>query len=123
MAIIAVDFDGTLSWGNYPMCGKPNYRLINWLNDMQAKGNKLILFTCREGKPLEDAIEWCRNLGLVFDAVNENLPEAIEEYGTNPRKIGYDILIDDKHFTSDFLVAKTKIDLQEKKKNVASILR
>lgn len=89
---------------------------------MQAKGNKLILFTCREGKPLEDAVEWCRNLGLVFDAVNENLPEGIAEYGTNPRKIGYDILIDDRHFTSDFLINKTKVELEQKKKRVARIL-
>lgn len=89
---------------------------------MQAKGNKLILFTCREGKPLEDAVEWCRNLGLVFDSVNENLPEMIEEYGSDCRKIAYDILIDDRHFTSDFLINKTKVDLEQKKKRVARIL-
>lgn len=82
---------------------------------MQAKGNKLILFTCREGKPLEDAVEWCRNLGLVFDAVNENLPEGIAEYGSNCRKVYADIYLDDRHFTSDFLIRKTYTELEKYK--------
>ena len=47
MAILAIDFDGTLSYGNYPECGKPNMRLIEWLKDRKANGDKLILWTCR----------------------------------------------------------------------------
>ena len=33
---------------------------------------------------------------MKFDAVNENLPEVIEEHRSDPRKIGYDVLIDDR---------------------------
>lgn len=45
---------------------------------------------------MKDAVEWCREHGLEFDAVNENLPEMIDWYGNDTRKIGYDVLIDDK---------------------------
>ena len=77
--IIAVDFDGTLCHGNWPDIGEPNIRLINKLLKLQRKGYKIILWTCREGEPLHQAIEWCKEFNLVFDAINDNLPEIIRE--------------------------------------------
>lgn len=59
-------------------------------------GDKLILWTCREGEDLERAIAWCDSLGLSFDAVNDNLPDIIEKYGCNSRKISCDFYIDDR---------------------------
>lgn len=38
----------------------------------------------------------CKNNGLEFDAVNDNLPEIIDIYGENSRKITADLYIDDK---------------------------
>lgn len=43
-----------------------------------------------------DAIEWCHGYGLKFDAINENLPEIIEYYGGESRKIFADVYIDDR---------------------------
>lgn len=106
--ILAIDFDNTLAYGEYPACGTPNTRLIEWLKTRKKEGDRLILWTCREGQPLKDAVEWCTGQGLTFDAVNENLPEVKEKYGTDPRKIGCDYYIDDQHFTSDFLIKKTE---------------
>ena len=94
--VIAVDFDGTLCESMWPWIGSPNMLLIDYLIDQRNKGNKVILWTCRTGGQLERAVEWCKNYGLEFDAVNENLPEMIEYYGNDTRKIGYDILIDDR---------------------------
>ena len=94
--IIAVDFDGTLCYSHWPELGEPNTHLIAYLKYMQSQGHKLILWTCRAGKPLSDAITWCQDLGLYFDAVNENLPEIIALYGTDSRKITCDVYIDDK---------------------------
>lgn len=94
--IIAVDFDGTLSMAKYPECGMPNTRLINELNDYKRNGARLILWTCRHGKPLVDAIEFCKLNGLTFDAINENLPDLIAEYG-DTRKVFADYYIDDKN--------------------------
>ena len=47
--IIAVDFDGTLCFSNWPELGEPNTRLIQYLQAQQAAGNKIILWTCRAG--------------------------------------------------------------------------
>lgn len=57
--IIAVDFDGTLSSAKWPDVGDA----------------------------LHKAIEWCKEFNLVFDAVNDNLPEIKELYGSNSRII------------------------------------
>ena len=63
--IIAIDFDNTLFKTKWP--------------DM---------WTCRCGKYLDEAVEACRLVGLIFDAVNKNLPESIEEFdGTDSRKV------------------------------------
>ena len=44
-------------------------------------------------------MEWCRLQGLVFDAVNEPLPEQIKRWGNDTRKIYADYYIDDKNMT------------------------
>lgn len=94
--IIAVDFDGTLCFSNWPELGEPNVPLIKYLKTWKAQGNKLILWTCRAGEALDRAIAWCKEQELTFDAVNDNLPEIIETYGNNSRKISCDYYIDDK---------------------------
>ena len=94
--IIAVDFDGTLCVDCYPAIGTANYKLIRTLRKRQETGDKLILWTCRAGDKLEEAIEWCREQGIIFDAINDNLPEMINLWGNNSRKITADIYLDDK---------------------------
>lgn len=94
--IIAVDFDGTLCHGNWPGVGEPNLKLIGQLLELQKRGNRIILWTCREGDALYNAIEWCKEFNLVFDAINDNLSEIKEKYGNNSRKISCDIYIDDR---------------------------
>ena len=94
--IIAVDFDGTLCEQCWPEIGKPNLRLIGELIYRKSMGDKLILWTCRAGEQLDNAVKWCKEYGLVFDSVNDNLPEIVNLYGSNSRKITADIYIDDR---------------------------
>lgn len=95
--IYAVDFDGTLCESKFPDIGAPNTFLINRLIKRRLEGNKLILWTCRCESRLHEAVEWCKQQGLEFDAVNENLPETVEWFGgTESRKIHADVFIDDK---------------------------
>ena len=94
--VIAVDFDGTVCRSRWPEIGEENTGLIEWLKGCQANGDKLILFTCREGALLEKAVAWCTERGLIFDAVNDNLPELVQKYGNNCRKVSADIYLDDK---------------------------
>ncbi len=98
---IAVDFDGTLCYSSWPELGEPNVVLIEYLKNWRNSGNKLILWTCRAGEALENALSWCREHELTFDAVNDNLPEVIELYGNNSRKISCDYYIDDKAMLPD----------------------
>jgi hypothetical protein len=99
---IAVDFDGTLCEYAFPNIGKQNdqqKQLMKLLIELRSKGHKLILWTNRgnnEQYPtLTEAIEWCKEKGLKFDAINENLPGQEKLSGPSP-KIMADYYIDDK---------------------------
>lgn len=47
--IIAVDFDNTLCFSNWPELGEPNLPLIKYLKQQKSLGSKLILWICRAG--------------------------------------------------------------------------
>lgn len=93
---LAVDFDGTLAVTKYPNIIRPKMRLINKVKRYKKRGWKIILNTCREGQPLRVAVAYCAIHGLLFDAVNENLPERIKAWGGDCRKISADLYLDDK---------------------------
>jgi len=104
--ILAVDFDGTLCENRFPDIGLPNTEFINYLKGEKLKGNKLILWTCRTGLRLIEAVDWCNRHDLFFDAVNKNVPEIINAFGGDQRKIYADEYIDDKasqRFTLPFV--------------------
>lgn len=96
--IIAVDFNSTLCFSNWPELSEPNSALISYLRDGRLDGNKLILRTRRAGDALNQTVEWCRQQNLEFDAVNDSLTEFVELYiyGNNSRKISCDYYIDDQ---------------------------
>jgi len=94
--IFAVDFDGTLAVNEFPDIGRPNKDLIKYLIKRKKAGDKIILWTCRVDHWLQEAVDWCKAQGLEFDEVNNNLPEKIEKWGNDTRKIYADIYIDDK---------------------------
>lgn len=96
--VFAVDFDGLLCVENYPDIGRPHIGAIEHFKDLRIRGHKLILNTCREGELLDKAIVWCAEHGLYFDAHNENLPERIEQYGGDCRKISADFYADDRNY-------------------------
>lgn len=106
--IIAVDFDGTLCENKWPEIGEPNLKLIRYLRDEKAKGSRIILWTCRHGEEVDQALEWCYWLGLEFDAVNQNLPEIIELFGEDTRKIFANEYIDDRANTQFELPYKVR---------------
>lgn len=93
---IAVDFDGTIVEHNYPAIGKEMLFAFATIKQLQKKGHKLILNTYRIGPLLEEAVEYCRQNGVEFYAVNKNYPE--EEITENtPRKLNVDVFIDDRN--------------------------
>ncbi len=94
--IVAVDFDGTLCENCYPEIGAEKRGMVAHCKNLSKNGTKLILWTCRTGMLLIEALQWCADRGLLFDAVNENLPECIEEFGGDTRKIFAHEYIDDR---------------------------
>lgn len=94
--VIAVDFDGCLCVKKWPDIGAPNWDAIHALIRRKADGDKIILWTCRDGQQLEDAVLWCLDHGLRFDAVNENLPENIKFFGNDCRKVWANEYWDDR---------------------------
>lgn len=94
--IIAVDFDGTLAETKFPEIVAPKLRMIQFVKQLQQQGCILILWTCRCGEDLTAAVEWCKEHGLEFDYINENVPENVEKWGNDSRKIFAHEYIDDK---------------------------
>lgn len=95
--IIAVDFDGTIVTHEYPRIGKDIPFAIDTLKKLQEEHHlQLILWTVREGTLLAEAVEYCRNRGLEFYAVNSNYPEESPEH-KEPRKLKADLFIDDRN--------------------------
>lgn len=97
--IYAIDFDGTLCTNKFPEIGEEKAEVIDYVKNLKSEGHKLILWTCREGEKLDDAIDWCKERGLEFDAINENLEETIEQFDSDPRKVSANHYLDDKNLT------------------------
>ena len=96
--IIAVDFDGTIVTHEYPQIGKEIPFATQTLKMLAKDGHRLILWTVREGRLLEEAVKWCNERGVDFYAVNKDYPE--EELDNNnhySRKLKADIWIDDRN--------------------------
>ena len=95
--ILAIDFDGTLciDINNPEKVGEPKPEVISWVKTQKQLGHKLILWTCREGMVLLDAVKFCASHGLQFDAINENIPEARYNY-LGQHKVIADLYLDDK---------------------------
>lgn len=95
---IAVDFDGTIVTHKYPNIGEEIPFAVDTLKMLRNDGHKLILWSVREGELLDAAVQWCRDRGLEFYAVNRDYPE--ETTGNNPhfsRKLKADMFIDDRN--------------------------
>lgn len=101
---IAVDFDGTIVEHRYPAIGRERPFATATLRQLMKDGHKLILWSVREGKHLEEAVEWCKERGVRFYSINQFLDEdgneTIEETqgnGSFSRKLKVDCFIDDRN--------------------------
>ena len=77
--IIAVDFDGTIVEHKYPEIGRELPFAIETLKKLQQERHRLILWSVREGKLLQEAVDFCRERELEFYAVNSNYAEETLE--------------------------------------------
>ncbi len=94
---IAVDFDGTIVEHKYPAIGKTILFAFEALKELQARKHKLILWTYRSGKELDEAVEFCKNNGVEFYAVNKSYPEEEFDINKMSRKVDAELFIDDRN--------------------------
>ena len=94
---LAIDFDGTIVEDAYPSIGKPKIFAFETLKKLQSEGYRLILWTYRHGKSLEEAVEFCRKNWVEFYAVNSSFEGEIFDDETQSRKIDADLFIDDRN--------------------------
>lgn len=95
---IAVDFDGTIVRHRYPDIGEEVPFACQTLRMLLEERHKLILWTVREGELLDQAVEWCRERGIEFYAINRDFPEEdVEKNMHFSRKLKVDLWIDDRN--------------------------
>lgn len=96
--IIAIDFDGTICQNKYPEIGEPMPHAIESIRELHQAGHYLILWTCRQGEQLDEALQWCKQNGLSFHAVKDHNPDNLKFFGgVGGKKVYADVYIDDKN--------------------------
>lgn len=89
--IIAIDFDGTCVTHEYPRIGK-DIGAVPILKQLVKDGHKLILYTMRSGKELDEAVQWFKDKDIPLYGINENPKQ--KEWTSSP-KVYADVYIDD----------------------------
>lgn len=95
--IIAIDFDGTIARTDYPaILGEMPYaaRVIRHLH---AAGHYIIVWTCRHGNELTQAINWLLEHGIPFHRINDHNPDNLRRYGSGGPKVYAHCYVDDKN--------------------------
>jgi len=90
MAIIGIDFDGTCVTDLFPYVGD-NIGAASVLRKLADK-NLLILYTVRDGKYLQDAVDWFKYNHINLYSVNYN-PDPV----SSSPKLYCDYYIDDRN--------------------------
>ncbi|NQY30040.1 MAG: hydrolase [Flavobacteriaceae bacterium] len=128
--LIAIDFDGTIVEDAYPNVGKSQLFAFETMKRLQNDGHRLILWTYRCGRKLDDAVEFCKQNGIEFYAINNSFPN--EEYdGKESRKISADLFIDDRNIGGfigwgeiyHLLTNEAAPSLKAKKKSIFSFFK
>lgn len=99
--IIAIDFDGTIVDHAFPEIGSMKLYAPTVIKKLKEEGHKIILWTCRNDedpanngrKVLTEAVEFCKSHGIIFDAVNANIPDL--SFSPTP-KVYADLYLDDR---------------------------
>ena len=94
--VIAIDFDGTIATLSFPEVGTLREGADIMIRRLHADGHRIIINTCRSGKYEGLAQDFLDEHLIPYDLINSNLPELVNQYKQDCRKISADIYIDDK---------------------------
>ncbi|HDT11272.1 MAG TPA: hypothetical protein ENN58_00890 [bacterium] len=90
---IAVDFDGTIADFDKNANSKEISGAFEVLKLISDAGHDLILYTMRNGRYLEEAVEFCKKNNIHFAAVNDN---PFVDQSNFSRKVFADYYIDER---------------------------
>ncbi|MCK0203793.1 hydrolase [Ornithobacterium rhinotracheale] len=95
--IIAIDFDGTIAVSKFPEILGLQFKVKKYIQKLKDDGHYIIIYTCRNGDNLTNAINFLLENGIPFDRINDNSPENLRQYNSaNTRKVYADVYVDDK---------------------------
>lgn len=94
--VLAIDFDGTIAELSFPEVGKLRRDADTVIRRLYEEGHKIIINTCRTGRYEGMAEDFLKENKIPYHYINCNLPELIDTYKQDCRKISADIYIDDK---------------------------
>lgn len=95
--IIAIDFDGTIVEHMYPAIGRELPFATTTIRKLIEEQHQIILWTVRRGKLLQEAVDWCKERGIEFYAINKNYPEEEVDNEQGYCKINAELFIDDRN--------------------------
>ena len=94
--VLAVDFDGTITRYNvFPYANEIMPHAAKVLQLLHELGVVTILWTCREGIFLQEALDYCRKQCVPIDYANENLPEIVSNGSYARHKVYGTMYVDD----------------------------
>ncbi len=88
---IVIDFDGTVVSHEFPKIGK-DINSVPVLKKLIDNGNKLILFTMRSDKYLEEAVKWFKENNIELYGIQTNPTQ--HTWTSSPKAYGQ-LIIDD----------------------------
>lgn len=88
---ILVDADGTVFTHEYPRVGR-DIGAVPVLQELVKNGHRLIIFTMRDGKELQDVVDWYAKNNIPLFGIQSN-PEQ-KRWTTSPKAYGQYIIDD-----------------------------
>lgn len=94
--IFAVDFDGVIVANDYPRIGDAMPGAKATMNALRVAGHGIIIWTCRTGDGLVEAVTWLDSHRIQYDAINRDVP--INDIFVPGTKVYANVYLDDKSF-------------------------
>ena len=85
--IVAIDFDGTIVEDTWPTIGNLRPDVLRVIKRLRDNGDNIVIWTCRQGKDLSDAIKFLDKNDIPYDAINENVESVKVDFNPFPKII------------------------------------
>jgi hypothetical protein len=95
--ILAIDFDGTIARTNFPLIEGEMPGAGDTLRRLHDSGHYLIVWTCRSGENLLNAVNWLLAHHIPFDRINDHNPDNVRIHGSEGKKVYAHCYIDDRN--------------------------